>query len=56
MLKWEDKNHTSEVQYPEDVQVYLNEEIQCGAIIGPFESSPINRCHILPFMTCEKSN
>ena len=56
VLKWEDKNHTSAVQYPEDVHVYLNEEIQHGAIIGSFESSPINGCHISLFMTCEKSN
>ena len=49
-------NHTSAVQYPEDVPVYLSKELHHGAIIGPFENSPISGCHISPFMTCEKSN
>ena len=50
-LKCEHKNHTSSVQYPEDVQVYLNEELKYGAIIGPFASTPISGHHISPFMT-----
>ena len=55
-LTHEDKNHSSAVDYPEDIKAYLNEEIQYGAIIGPFQSNPIPNCHVSPFMTREKPN
>ena len=31
-LRWEDKNHNSALQFPQDVEAYLKEEIQFGAI------------------------
>ena len=35
-LRWEGKNHNSALQFPQDVEAYLKEEIQFGAIQGPF--------------------
>ena len=52
-LTHEDKNHSSAVDYPEDIKAYLNEEIQHGTIIGPYQNSPIPNCHFSPFMTRE---
>ena len=55
-LRWEGKNHNSALQFPQDVEAYLKEEIQFGAIQGPFTKSPIKNCHFSPFLTREKSN
>ena len=55
-LRWEDKNHSSALQFPHDVEAYLKEEIQFGAIQGPFIKNPIENCHFSPFLTREKSN
>ena len=55
-LTHEDKNHSSAVDYPDDIRAYLSEEIQHGAIIGPYENDPIPNCHFSPFMTREKPN
>ena len=55
-LRWEDKNHSSALQFPHDVEAYLKEEIQFGAIQGPFTKNPIENCHFSPFLTREKSN
>ena len=41
-------------QFPDDVQAYLNEEAKFGAILGPFDSPPIQKLHISPFMTRDK--
>ena len=49
-------NHTSAKNYPQDVQAYLNEEIQYNAILGPFDKPPLDDLHTSPFMTREKSN
>ena len=49
-------NHTSAKNYPQDVQAYLNEEIQYNAILGPFDEPPLDDLHTSPFMTREKSN
>ena len=55
-LKWEDKNHKSALDYPRDVETYLQEEIRHGAIMGPYSAHPIAKSHFSPFMTREKSN
>ena len=49
-------NHTSAKNYPQDVQAYLNEEIQYNAILGPFDEPPLDDLHTSPIMTREKSN
>ena len=55
-LKWEDRNHKSALDHPIDVDAYLREEIQHGAIMGPYSVHPINESHFSPFMTREKAN
>ena len=47
------KNHTSGIQFTDDIQVYLAEEKSFGAILGPFKESPIND-YISPFLTRDK--
>ena len=55
-LRCEGKNHNSALQFPRDVDAYLQEETKFKAIIGPFDNSPIDKLHYSPFMTREKSN
>ena len=50
------KNHSSAIEFPDDIRVYLNEEIKHGAIMGPYDINPIPNCHVSPFMTREKPN
>ena len=38
-LRWEDKNHNSALQFPQDVDAYLSEEVEFGAIMGPYDKS-----------------
>ena len=56
ILKCDNKNHSSAADFPLDIEVYLKEEIEHGAILGPFSKSPIPDCHKSPFMTREKPN
>ena len=46
-------NHKSAKDYEEHVNHYLQEELDHGAILGPFKSKPIN-LHVSPFMTRDK--
>ena len=55
-LRHDDKNHSSAVDFPADVQAYLDEEIKQGAIMGPYDVNPIPNSHVSPFMTREKPN
>ena len=50
------KNHSSALQYMSDVDAYLKEETHHGAILGPFDKSPIEGTHVSPFLTRDKSN
>ena len=50
-LRWVDKNHNSALQFPQDVDTYLSEEVEFGAIRGPSNTSPIENCHFSPFLT-----
>lgn len=48
-------NHASAREHPEHVNQYLATEIQCGAMLGPFNNSPFHPpCQISPLMTREK--
>ena len=47
-------NHASAVTYSQHIDKYLQDEIQYGAIYGPFDSKPFP-LHVSPFMTREKS-
>ena len=54
-LQSTDVNHTSALTYPDHVSKYIREEIQYGAIWGPFKDLPFH-CHVSPFLTREKPN
>ena len=56
VLKCDNKNHSSATDFPLDVEAYLKEEMEHGAILGPFINSPIPGCHKSPFMTRKKPN
>ena len=49
-------NHKSAINYPDNVDTYLQEEIEHKAMLGPFKAPPIDNLHVSPFKTCEKSN
>ena len=48
-------NHTSANQFEKDVNMYIKEELDHGAIYGPFEE-PLFPVHVSPPMTREKQN
>ena len=49
------KNCSSVNNFPSDIEAYIAEEHSYGAILGPFDTNPINQCHHSPFMTREKT-
>ena len=49
-----DKNHTSALAFPQDIDAYLKEEISYGAIFGPYKHPPFDNFHTSPFMTRPK--
>ena len=49
-------NHKSATDFQKDIQLYLKEEIEHGAIVGPFEKNPIPNGHISPLMTHPKAS
>ena len=49
-----ENNHSSVNQYCQDVQAYLDEEKEFGAILGPFQQAPIDNLHVSPFLTRDK--
>ena len=48
-------NHTSANQFKADVDAYIKEELDHGAIYGPFDNLPFP-VHVSPLMTREKQN
>ena len=52
-LVFVEDNHKLDKDYEEHVKHYLQEELNHGAILGPFKSKPIN-LHVSPFMTRDK--
>ena len=48
-------NHASAIQYPEDVEEYLNKEISLGAILGPVAEIPDQNYHCSPLLTRPKN-
>ena len=54
-LRCDYKNHSSATDNARDVEAYLTEKLQHGAIVDPFNKVPIPHCHFSPFMTREKS-
>ena len=49
-------NHSSTVDCPKDIEAYIEEELQYGALLGPFKDNPIPQGHCSPFMTRSKPN
>ena len=45
------KNHTSALAFPQDIDAYLKVESSHGAIFGPFKEPTFNDFHTSPFMT-----
>ena len=52
-LQSTEKNHASGRDHVYDIQCYIQEELQHGAMLGPFDQKPLP-LHISPFMTREK--
>ena len=42
ILKHEQGNHKSAVDFPADIEVYIEEELKYGALLGPFPRHPIS--------------
>ena len=49
-------NHSSAIDFPKDIEAYLQEELSYGALLGPFKTHPIKGGHCSPFMTHSKPN
>ena len=49
------ENHKSALDFPQGIDKYINTEIEHGALLGPFQSLPIDS-HISPLMTRSKQN
>ena len=49
------ENHKSALQFPSEIQKYIDEELQHGAILGPFSQYPF-ATHVSPLMTRSKQN
>ena len=55
-LRSQETNHASAIEFPDDIQAYLQEEGHYNAILGPFKDIPIKNMHVSPMMTREKPN
>lgn len=40
---WKYKNHKGALEFPEDVNAYINKESKYGAILGPFKNNPFSQ-------------
>ena len=49
-------NHKSTIDFPADIDAYIEEETTFDAILGPFKEKPIALNHSSPFMTRPKLN
>ena len=49
------ENHKSALDFPQEIDKYIETEIKHGALLGPFQSLPISS-HISPLMTRAKQN
>ena len=49
-----EKNYTSALAFPQDIEAYLKEEIRHNAIFGPYKDPPFTDLHTSPFMTRPK--
>ena len=49
-------NHKLAVEFPVDIEAYIEEEKKYGALLGPFDCHPIPSGHCSPFMTRANPN
>ena len=50
-------NHPSAMQFPRQVQQFIDKEIDKGGVIGPFDDPPFHPwCHVSPLMSRPKAN
>ena len=49
------ENHSSAIEHPFNITVYLKEELEFNAMLGPFTTCSIKGCYTSPFMTREKT-
>ena len=54
VLRSQETNHSSTIDYPDDIKAYLDKKMQHDANLGPFDT--IKEMHIYPMMTREKPN
>ena len=47
-------NHSTARVYPDDVQAYIDKELQEGALLGPFHEIPHEMYHCSPLLTRHK--
>ena len=47
VLQSTEVNHSSALKYPDHVSRYIQEELQYGAVLGPFKQFPFH-CHVSP--------
>ena len=50
------KVKTTAVDYPSDVDAYINKETEYNTILGPYDQNPIVGGHYSPFMTSHNPN
>ena len=51
------RNHGSATLYPDDIQKYLDKEVSCQAMLGPFTTTPFwPWCHLNPLMSRPKKD
>ena len=49
-------DYLSATAYPKQVREYIDKEIECSAVIGPFQKAPLEWVHILQLMTKSKTD
>ena len=49
-------NHKSALQYTSHVDIYLTDEMNHVAMLGPFKDPPFEKLYTSPFVTREKSS
>ena len=49
------ENHKSALDFPQEIDKYIETEIKYGALLGPFDSLPID-ARVSPLMTRSKHN
>ena len=49
-------NHSSAVDFPQDIEAYIEEELKYCVLLSPFKQNPIHQRYCSLFMTRSKPN